>query len=95
MDERKPNTSPTINAARIAARVIQGGHDVPIRKIISRYYKSIVNCKTVAAIADRTYIYDNSVENQVARLLFRLKEGKLFKQYEENIPAWAQDLIVS
>jgi predicted ABC-type ATPase len=36
--------SPTINAARIAGRVIEGGHDVPITKIISRYTKSIANC---------------------------------------------------
>ena len=36
--------SPTINASRIARRVMQGGHDVPISKIISRYSKSIANC---------------------------------------------------
>ncbi len=29
--------SPTINASRIAQRVMEGGHDVPITKIISRY----------------------------------------------------------
>lgn len=28
---------PSINAARIAQRVMKGGHDVPIPKIISRY----------------------------------------------------------
>jgi predicted ABC-type ATPase len=33
--------SPTINASRIAQRVMKGGHDVPISKIISRYSKSI------------------------------------------------------
>ena len=31
--------SPRINAARIADRVMVGGHDVPIPKIVSRYYK--------------------------------------------------------
>lgn len=30
---------PTINALRIAQRVMEGGHDVPIPKIISRYQK--------------------------------------------------------
>ena len=34
---------PSINAARIAKRVMKGGHDVPITKIISRYYKSLLN----------------------------------------------------
>lgn len=32
-------TSPKINAARITSRVMKGGHDVPIAKIISRYFK--------------------------------------------------------
>ncbi len=45
--------SPTINASRIARRVIQGGHDVPIPKIISRYSKSIENCALISKIVDR------------------------------------------
>jgi predicted ABC-type ATPase len=45
--------SPTINASRIARRVIQGGYDVPIPKIISRYSKSIVNCALISKIVDR------------------------------------------
>ena len=32
---------PTINAARIAHRVMEGGHDVPISKIISRYFEQL------------------------------------------------------
>ena len=30
---------PSINPSRIAQRVMKGGHDVPITKIISRYFK--------------------------------------------------------
>ena len=64
--------NPTINAARIAQRVMEGGHDVPIPKIISRYNKSIIRGNVVSRFADRTYVYDNSVNNAEARLLFRL-----------------------
>ncbi len=84
---------PTINAARIAQRVMEGGHDVPINKIISRYQKSILNCKRVAAIADRVYIYDNSVDDAEARLLFRMTDGQPFKRYTDDIPLWAQTII--
>ena len=80
---------PAINAARIAQRVMEGGHDVPIPKIISRYQKSILNCKRVAAIADRVYIYDNSVDDAEARLLFRMTDGRPFKRYTDDIPEWA------
>ncbi len=84
---------PTINALRIAQRVMEGGHDVPIPKIISRYQKSILNCKRVAAIADRVYVYDNSVDDAEARLLFRMTDGKPFKRYTDDIPLWAQTII--
>ena len=73
--------NPQINAFRIAHRVMQGGHDVPIQKIISRYYKSIANCILLSQIVDRLYIYDNSVEDGVTELLFRANEGKFVKQY--------------
>ena len=82
--------SPTINAMRIAKRVMQGGHDVPITKIISRYKLSVANCIDVAKIVDRCYLYDNSVENNDARPLFRAVNGKVFRRYAENMPAWAQ-----
>jgi len=73
--------TPQINAARIARRVMTGGHDVPIPKIISRYYKSIANCEILAPVVDRLYVYDNSVENVFPQLLFRADDGKLTKQY--------------
>ena len=80
---------PTINAARIARRVMEGGHDVPISKIISRYFKSILNCRRISRLADRSYIYDNSIDGQEAQLLFRFVDGKLFKQYVKEVPEWA------
>lgn len=82
-------SSPTINASRIASRVLKGGHDVPIIKIISRYFKSIGNCKLAASLADRTYVYDNSIDGVEAQLLFRMTEGKIFKEYVKEIPEWA------
>jgi predicted ABC-type ATPase len=73
--------NPQINAARVAHRVMSGGHDVPIPKIISRYYKSITNCGLLVPVADRLYVYDNSVDNVFPQLLFRTTDGKLTKQY--------------
>jgi len=73
--------NPQINASRVAQRVMQGGHDVPIQKIISRYYKSIANCSLLSKVVDRLYVYDNSTENGLPELLFRANEGELVKQY--------------
>lgn len=85
--------SPTINAKRVAQRVLDGGHDVPIPKIISRYDKSIANCKILSAIVDRLYVYDNSIEDAEARLLFRLSDGELAKRYIEELPNWASTIL--
>ena len=81
--------NPQINAARVALRVMDGGHDVPIPKIISRYSKSIINCAALTPIVDRLYVYDNSVDNVFPELLFRANNGQLIKQYA-NLHDWAE-----
>lgn len=83
-------SSPTINVLRITQRVMNGGHDVPISKIISRYYRSIENLQAVSQIADRTYIYDNSIDDHEARLLFRMSVGRIVKRYAGELPDWAR-----
>lgn len=79
---------PSINASRIAHRVMEGGHDVPISKIISRYTKSISNCRLVAPLVDRLYVYDNSIDYAPATLLFRANNGQLGKTYAD-VNDWA------
>ena len=85
--------NPTINAARIARRVMKGGHDVPIPKIISRYIKSIANCAEIAPEVDRLYVYDNSLEDVKAQPIFRLRDGDLGKLYVESVPEWAKNIL--
>lgn len=82
-----------INVSRITKRYLEGGHEVPISKIISRYYKSYVNATKAISFVDRAYIYDNSVEDHLPQLLFRMTEGKVFKQYTDDIPEWAIPLM--
>jgi predicted ABC-type ATPase len=75
--------NPKINASRIVQRVMEGGHDVPISKIISRYSKSIANCAIISKFVDRLYVYDNSVEFKNPKLLFRSANGKVKKVYQQ------------
>lgn len=85
--------NPEINVRRIVRRFLNGGHEVPISKIFSRYYKSIKNMLLVLDIVDRAYFYDNSIEDHEPRLLFRTTNGRLVKQYTEDIPIWAQAFL--
>ena len=84
--------SPEINAQRIAGRVMEGGHDVPILKIVSRYGKSIANLARTIPIVDRAYVYDNSIEEKAPSLLFRTVDGNLRKTYRTN-HEWAQAIV--
>lgn len=84
---------PSINASRITKRVMEGGHDVPIAKIISRYYKSILNCELIANVVDRLYVYDNSIDGEEAKPLFRLSNGVLGKMYVDKLPEWAKNIL--
>ena len=53
-------------------------NEVPISKIISRYYKSLLNAAKAISFVDRAYIYGNSVDNQFSRLLLRALVGTSF-----------------
>ncbi|MXX91140.1 MAG: AAA family ATPase [Boseongicola sp. SB0677_bin_26] len=83
--------SPRINAARVAGRVMEGGHDVPNVKIIERFGKSLANLAAAIPICDRVYVYDNSIDHQDARLQFRTVDGFLARTYETT-HAWAEFL---
>ena len=81
--------SPEINVARIAKRYMNGGHEVPISKVVSRYFKSLELAKEAIKFVDRAYIYDNSKENHLPELLYRTTSGTLAKQYIKDMPHWA------
>lgn len=73
--------TPTINASRIAQRVMEGGHDVPTQKIIERYRKSILNLTKVLPVVNRGYVYDNSVDGELPKFQFRTVDGSVHKVY--------------
>jgi len=84
--------SPEINASRILGRRLEGGHDVPLEKIYSRFAKSIAQCAVAIRWVDRAYVYDNSIGNEAPALLFRSKNGQLVKRYAG--PAnWAKPIL--
>lgn len=84
---------PTINVTRIAQRYLNGGHEVPISKVVNRYFKSLDNAQEAIRFVDRAYIYDNSVDNQLPQLLYRTTDGWITKRYTDNMPEWAETLV--
>jgi predicted ABC-type ATPase len=84
--------TPEINAARVARRVLEGGHEVPIRKIVDRWARSIANVASVASEVDRLYLYDNSVDDRDAQLVVRVAQGRIVRRYAES-PPWSAPII--
>ncbi len=65
---------------------------MPIDKIVSRYTKSMANLAAGVELADRVYLFDNSIEDRVARLCARTEGGSLRKIYAD-LPAWVADAV--
>src|SRR6266850_559939 len=52
--------SPKISRQRVARRVAQGGHNVPLEKLAARWTKSIENLRWFAPRASQLWVLDNS-----------------------------------
>ena len=65
---------PNLNVARVAARVSNGGHDVPTEKIVSRYWRSRALLPQFLEVCDICHIYDNTDERPV-RIVRKHKES--------------------
>ncbi len=79
-----------INVARIARRVMAGGHDVPEKDVIRRYGRGLANLTAALARADEVAIFDNSSEGGptvVARGL------RCDLEYVVPEPRWLSDAI--
>lgn len=79
--------NPTINIGRIASRVLDGGHDVPIDKVKSRYYKALNLLPELINICDILHLYDNSTE--LSRI-FKKRKNEFY--YWEN-EFWDRTMI--
>lgn len=72
---------PSVNVARVSARVALGGHDVEERLIRERYYQSLDNIKKLLVICDIVHVYDNTEEPVC-----------IIKKHKEDISIFPNDL---
>ena len=72
---------PSVNVARVSARVAFGGHDVEERLIRERYYQSLDNIKKLLEICEIGHVYDNTEE-----------PVRIIKKHKEDISIFPNDL---
>jgi predicted ABC-type ATPase len=86
---------PSINCERVKNRVLKGGHDVPVDKIIGRYTRTLENLYPALQYCRNAYIIDNSSTEM--RLITYIKPDGSFKFDTElkSIPWWIDEYILS
>ncbi len=82
--------NPAINVARVQEREAQGGHGVPVDKVISRYHKALKLVKEVVAVADVCHVYDNSTDTP-----FRFFKKRKDEYYYHANEEWRKQDIVA
>ena len=87
--------TPYINAMYLTQRVLNGGHDVPIAKLINRRERGFTNIKRATNIIDCLIYLDNSVPSQPPEIIVSLFNGKkCFENSEFNRDVtWHIDLL--
>jgi predicted ABC-type ATPase len=69
-----------------------GGHDVPVEKIISRYYRSIDLLWDAMKVCDRTYLFDNSGHQRV--WVAEIDSGKSLELKDSHVPNWVNQHVL-
>lgn len=86
-----------LNKERVAQRVQEGGHDVPIEKIASRYERSLVNLYEMLCVCRRGFLFDNSTSDMIL-IAEMTMDGFLdikADAYEKTQPYWFKDAVLS
>lgn len=67
--------NPVINVARVRSRTRNGGHDVPVDKILARYQRTLSQLPALVDICDICHVYDNTLQ---AYRIFKKRKDEVF-----------------
>ena len=81
-----------ISEQRVGMRILQGGHDVPLEKIRTRYPRTMANLAAAVRIVQNVFVYDNSDIANPYQQLAIFAGGKLIWR-RDKLPRWVRPLI--
>jgi predicted ABC-type ATPase len=82
--------NPELNIRRVRERVSHGGHDVPDDDVRRPYTRSLANIPEVLKIANRGFVFDNSLNEP--RKMLETREGVMVWR-ATDLPSWVLSLI--
>jgi len=68
--------SPETSDQRVAMRVSQGGHDVPLEKLVARFPRTLANLKAAILVLPHVIIFDNEDLNHPFKCVAEFENGK-------------------
>jgi predicted ABC-type ATPase len=77
--------SADLSVQRVLDRVRQGGHPVPVTALERRYPDTLSKLEVALALADRSYVFDNSGER---RRLLLIRELDRNRWVASDLPPW-------
>lgn len=83
--------SSNISVARVAARVTDGGHDVPEDKTRERFVRNQPLIREAVLMADTAKVFDNTKIAQPHTLAIAFERGQVVAIHA-SVPAWAREL---
>lgn len=94
---------PELHLARVRARVMAGGHDIPEAKIRERYRRSRENLIRLLPKLAELRVFDNSTEGDPGvggaprpRLILSMLDGKIEETCAlTEVPEWAKPIFVA
>lgn len=83
--------SADLAVARVTARIDEGGHPVPEKKIRQRFDRNAPLIRRAALLADRAMIFNASALNERPVVLLELSQGQVARRAAE-LPEWFETL---
>jgi len=82
----------SLNQARVAQRLSDGGHNVPDEKVASRILRVLQNIKKTLPLCDQVRILNNSRIDSPFEQVAVIRNGRKIQQ-EKPISDWAKELL--
>ncbi|MGP8200283.1 MAG: zeta toxin family protein [Limisphaerales bacterium] len=84
--------SPETSDQRVAMRVSQGGHDVPLAKLVTRFPRTLANLKAAIPVLPHVIIFDNDDLNHPFHRVAEFENGKA-TFLANPLPGWLIPLL--
>ena len=85
-------SGPAVSEERVAMRVSQGGHDVPLEKLQQRFPRTLVNLRTAVRDLPQVLIFDNEDLSKPFRKLAESQDGRMIFR-ADPLPLWLAGLL--